>query len=107
MGRVVKLNEEFVDIVSREAARNHRSVPKQIEFYYTLAAAALDNPGLSIDWVHDLLISKESGKAKPIKWIDEALVQAAGKQNVKKAAAKSTRARVASSSRGRKKSLSR
>ena len=107
MGRVVKLNEEFVLKVAKEAKSHKRSVPKQIEFYYTLAAAALENPNMPIDWVRDLLISKDSKSAKQVKWIDDALLRTAAKESTKKAARKPKRASAKSATRGRAKSLSR
>ena len=107
MGRVVKLNEEFVLRVAKEAKANQRSVPKQIEFYYTLAAAALENPDLSIHWVRDLLIAKETKSAKRVKWIDDALLRIAAEENTKKAARKPKRVSSKSASGNRKKSVSR
>lgn len=107
MGRVVKLNEEFVLRVAKEAKANQRSVPKQIEFYYTLAAAALENPDLPIHWVRDLLIAKDSNTAKRVKWIDDALLRIAAEENVKKASRKPKRVSTKSASGNRKKSVSR
>ena len=107
MGRVVKLNEEFVLRVAKEAKLNKRSVPKQIEFNNTLAAAALDNPDLPIHLVRDLLIAKDSNTAKRVKWIDDSLLRIAAQEDVKKAARKSKRASVKSASGNRKKSVSR
>ena len=107
MGRVVKLNEDFVEKVTKEAKNANRSVPKQIEFYYTLAAASLDNPELSTSWVRDLLISKERGAAKQVKWIDDALLRIAAEKNSQKAARKSKKVSARSSVRSRKKSVSR
>ena len=107
MGRVVKLNEDFVEKVTKEAKVANRSVPKQIEFYYTLAAASLDNPDLPTSWVRDLLISKERGAAKQVKWIDDALLRIATEKNSQKAARKSKKVGARSAVRSRKKSLSR
>jgi hypothetical protein len=107
MGKVVKLNEDFVQRVTKEAKSNRRSVPKQIEFYYTIAAAALDNPDLPVNWVRDLLISKELEKSKQVKWLDVDLDELAGKKANKKAAPKSRRISSTSTARSRKKSLSR
>ena len=107
MGHVVKLNEDFVSKVTKEAKAQRRSVPKQIEFYYSLAAAALENPDMPIDWVRDLLISKESKGAKQVKWIDDALLRIAAVEDSKKAARKSKRSGVKSPARNRAKSISR
>jgi hypothetical protein len=105
MGRVVKLNEEFVLRVAKDAKLNKRSVPKQIEFNYALAAAALDNPDLPIHWVRDLLIAKDANTAKRVKWIDDALLRIAAEEDAKKAARKPKRASVKSASGNRKKSV--
>lgn len=107
MGKVVKLNEEFVAKVAKEAKANRRSIPKQIEFYYSLAAASLDNPDLPVTWVRDLLISKEQGSAKRVKWIDDALVRIAAEKGAQKAPRKSKKASTRSATSSRKKSLSR
>lgn len=107
MGRVVKLSEDFVDRVTKEAKAEHRSVPKQIEFYYVLAAASLENPDLPVSWVKDLLISKELRSAKRVKWIDDSLLRFAASENVKKAPRKSKKTSTARVTRNRKKSLSR
>lgn len=107
MGKVVKLNEDFVKKVTKEAKAHRRSVPKQIEFYYSLAAASLDNPDLPVEWVRDLLISKEQGSAKPVKWIDEALIRIAAEKNAQTVARKPKKSGSRSATRNRKKSLSR
>ena len=107
MGRVVKLNDEFVLRVAKEAKLNKRSVPKQIEFNYILAAAALDNPDLPIHWVRDLLIAKDANNSKRVKWIDDALLRIAAEENTKKAARKPKRASAKSATGNRKKSVSR
>ena len=61
MGKVVKLNEDFVKRVTREAKADGRSVPEQIEFYYNLARLAEQYEDLPISMVKSLLVStKES-----------------------------------------------
>ena len=40
------------------AAIEHRSVPKQIEYYYQIARAAEQNPDLSFELIRELLRSK-------------------------------------------------
>lgn len=59
MGRNVKLSESFVEKVMGEALAEHRSVPKQIEYYYKIAKAAEENPDLSFKFVTELLASLE------------------------------------------------
>ena len=58
MAITVKLADHLVNDARRMAAIEHRSVPKQIEFYYQIARAAEQNPDLSFDLIRELLRSK-------------------------------------------------
>jgi ParD-like antitoxin of type II bacterial toxin-antitoxin system len=58
MATTVKLADHLVEDAKRVAALEHRSVPKQIEFYYAIARAAEQNPDLSFHLVRELLKSK-------------------------------------------------
>lgn len=58
MATTVKLADRLVEDAKRMAAIEHRSVPKQIEFYYQIARAAEQNPDLSFDLIRELLRSK-------------------------------------------------
>lgn len=58
MATTVKLADHLVNDAKRMAALEHRSVPKQIEFYYQIARAAEQNPDLSFDLIRELLRSK-------------------------------------------------
>jgi hypothetical protein len=51
----VKLADELVEDAKRIAAIEHRSVPKQIEFYFRIGLAAEQNPDLSFSLVRELL----------------------------------------------------
>jgi hypothetical protein len=53
----VKLSEELVNEVRRIAEVEHRSVPKQIEFYYRIARIAEDNPDMSFKLIKEILVS--------------------------------------------------
>lgn len=58
MATTVKLADHLVEDAKRMAAIEHRSVPKQIEFYYQIARAAEQNPDLSFELIRELLKSK-------------------------------------------------
>jgi ParD-like antitoxin of type II bacterial toxin-antitoxin system len=58
MATTVKLADHLVEDAKKVAALEHRSVPKQIEFYYAIASAAEQNPDLSFHLVRELLKSK-------------------------------------------------
>lgn len=51
----VKLDEELVADAKRIAAVEHRSVPKQIEFYFRMALIAEENPDLSFSLIREIM----------------------------------------------------
>lgn len=51
----VKLAEDLVADAKRIAAVEHRSVPKQIEFYFRIALIAEENPDLSFSLIREIL----------------------------------------------------
>ena len=57
MATNVKLSDELVRQAGRIAAVEHRSVPKQIEFYFKIAAIAEANPELSFKLIKEILKS--------------------------------------------------
>jgi len=64
MGTNVKLSDEFVAEVRRIAKMEHRSVPKQIEFYFRIAKIGEENPELSFDLVKQILVADAEPNAK-------------------------------------------
>ena len=57
MATNVKLPDELVERARRTATAEHRSVPKQIEYYYRLAQIAEENPELSFSLIRELLLA--------------------------------------------------
>ena len=55
MAQNVKLSEELVREARRIAAVEHRSVPKQIEFYFRMALIAEENPDLSFSLIREIM----------------------------------------------------
>lgn len=51
----VKLSEALIDDARRIAAAEHRSVPKQIEYYFRLAVIAEENPDLSFSLIREIM----------------------------------------------------
>ncbi|MBI3430471.1 MAG: hypothetical protein HY050_10595 [Actinobacteria bacterium] len=51
----VKLAEDLVADAKRIATVEHRSVPKQIEFYFRMALIAEENPDLSFSLIREIL----------------------------------------------------
>ena len=57
MATNVKLADDLVENARRTAAAQHRTVPKQIEYYYRLAHIAEENPFLSFSLIRELLLT--------------------------------------------------
>jgi hypothetical protein len=53
----VKLSEALLDDARRIAAVEHRSVPKQIEYYFRLALIAEQNPDLSFSLIREIMLA--------------------------------------------------
>jgi hypothetical protein len=53
----VKLSESLVDQAKRYAAIEHRSLPKQIEYWSQIGKIAEDNPDLPFSMIRDILIA--------------------------------------------------
>ena len=54
----VKLPESLVEEAKRIALAEHRSVPKQIEFYFRMARVAEENPELTFKLIREILIAQ-------------------------------------------------
>jgi hypothetical protein len=65
MGTNVKLSDDFVAMARALAKRDHRSLPKQIEFYFRVARAAEENPDLPFKFVLELMNSLEDSTRIP------------------------------------------
>jgi hypothetical protein len=59
----VKLSDSLVDQAKIVALAQHRSVPKQIEYWALLGRAAKENPDLPIELIESVLESLEEIKA--------------------------------------------
>ncbi|MES9857748.1 MAG: hypothetical protein ABW166_14265 [Sedimenticola sp.] len=55
----VKLSETLVDQARRFASVQHRSVPKQIEYWSQIGKIAEENPDLPFSVIHDILIADQ------------------------------------------------
>lgn len=55
----VKLSEALVDQARRYAAIEHRSVPKQIEYWSQIGKIAEENPDLPFSMIRDILIADQ------------------------------------------------
>lgn len=58
MGVPIRINEDIYNQAKHVARAEFRSIPNQIEFWATVGKCALENPELPIEFIQDLLISK-------------------------------------------------
>ena len=65
MATNVKLSDDLVKAAGRIAAIEHRSIPKQIEFYFKIAAIAEANPDLSFILIKEILKSDTEATVGP------------------------------------------
>lgn len=57
MAVTLKLSDELINLAKPHAAAEHRSVPKQIEFWARLGKAVEDNPELPYQFIKDTLLA--------------------------------------------------
>lgn len=55
----VKLSETLVDQARRYASIEHRSVPKQIEYWSQIGKIAEENPDLPFSMIREILIADQ------------------------------------------------
>lgn len=63
MAVALKLSDELIDLAKPHAAAEHRSVPKQIEYWARLGKAVEDNPELPLQFIKDTLLAVAEANA--------------------------------------------
>ncbi len=73
MGVPIRISEVVYEDARRVASSECRSIPHQIEFWARIGKCALDNPELPIEFVRDVLISKNQDRvlAEPFEFDDD------------------------------------
>ncbi len=61
MGINVKLSDDLVAKARARAKAEHRSVPKQIEYWCKIARVAEENPDLPLEMIRNILDAAEEG----------------------------------------------
>lgn len=57
MAVALKLSDDLINLAKPHAAAQHRSVPKQIEYWARLGKAVEDNPELPLQFIKDTLLA--------------------------------------------------
>ncbi|MDQ6965348.1 MAG: hypothetical protein Q9M23_00285 [Mariprofundaceae bacterium] len=63
MAIAIKLSDELVDDAKAYAKAQHRTPPKQIEYWARIGKLAEENPDLPLSFVRDALVGLEEIKA--------------------------------------------
>ena len=63
MAKAIKLSDEIGDGVTRHAKAQHRSAPRQIEYWARIGKIADENPELTLGFVKDILTGLEESEA--------------------------------------------
>jgi hypothetical protein len=59
----MKLSDELVEDAKLYAAAEHRSVPRQIEYWARIGKAVIDNPDMPLRLIQDVMLSREEVNA--------------------------------------------
>ncbi len=59
MAVAMKISEELVNDAKPYAAAEHRSVPKQIEYWARIGKAVTENPDLPVAMVREILLARQ------------------------------------------------
>ena len=59
----VELPDDLVETAKRYGALEHRSVPKQIEYWSQIGKIVTDNPDLPFSVIRDILIADQEAPA--------------------------------------------
>lgn len=63
MARPIKLSEDLVNDATVQGKAQHRTPPKQIEYWARVGKLADENPDLPLSFVKDMLIGLEEANA--------------------------------------------
>lgn len=63
MAVALKLSDELVELAKPQAAAQHRSIPKQIEYWARLGKVVEENPDMPLQFIKDTLLSLEEARA--------------------------------------------
>ena len=63
MAVAMKLSDDLVEDAKTVAAAEHRSVPKQIEYWARIGKAVLDNPEMPLQLIQDTMLSREEARS--------------------------------------------
>lgn len=63
MGIAIRISDEIYQGAQKTATAEFRSVPQQIEMWARIGKCALENPDLPIDFIRELITSKNQDRS--------------------------------------------
>jgi len=63
MAKAIKLSEKLINDAVTNGKAQHRSAPKQIEYWASIGKVADENPDLPLGFIKDVLVGIEESKA--------------------------------------------
>jgi hypothetical protein len=63
MGTPIRIDDKIYSAAKKVAKAEYRSIPHQIEFWATIGKCALDNPDLPVEFIKEILISKNQDRS--------------------------------------------
>lgn len=67
MSIAIRIDENLYEEAKRSATAEFRTIPLQVAYWAKIGKAALDNPDLPIEFIRDILVSKEL-KSEPFEF---------------------------------------
>ena len=64
MTAMIRISDELIKDAKMYGKAQHRSIPKQIEYWAKIGKIAMDNPEMSVEFIQGLLIGIEEAKNK-------------------------------------------
>jgi len=63
MSTPIRISDDIYSSAKKVAKAEYRSIPNQIEFWAMIGKCALDNPDLPVEFIKDILISKNQDRS--------------------------------------------
>jgi hypothetical protein len=63
MGTPIRIHQDIYNAAKKTAKAECRSIPGQIEFWAKIGKCALENPDLPIDFIREILVSKDQDRS--------------------------------------------
>jgi len=63
MGVPIRISNDVYEAAKKVAKAECRSIPNQIEFWAKIGKCALENPDMPVEFIYDILISKNQDRS--------------------------------------------